>query len=369
MPGRRPQSPWKFPSGQCCSCLGKMVSSAVMDTSALDYELPEALVAQHPSEQRDGSRLLILDRSSRTIREDVFRNVGSYLASGDCLVLNDTKVVRARVMARKPTGGKVEILLLREFEPGRWEALVRPSVRVKAGTVVEIVEGITATVDEALPGRKRCVRFDSVDVPALLERVGAIPLPPYIQRTEEDPGDAERYQTVYARVLGAVAAPTAGLHFTESRLGALERGGVRRAALTLHVGYGTFKPVKVERLQDHKVDPEAFDFPEEAAALLNRTRAEGGRVVAVGTTTTRVLETQFLEGAYHAGQGVTDRYIFPPYTFAGVDVLQTNFHLPRSSLLALVAAFAGTEFVLEAYRYAVENRFRFYSYGDAMLIL
>lgn len=340
-----------------------------MDTAQLDYELPESLIAQHPCERRDESRLLVLDRASRKYREDVFRNLGSYLDAGDCLALNDTRVIRARLRGRKKTGGKVELFLLRELSPGVWETLIRPSSRVKPGTIVYVGDSISAVVEEGGDQGRRRVRFTEPDVLSVLEATGEIPLPPYIRRDEADARDSQRYQTVYARHPGAVAAPTAGLHFTPELLSALDAKGVRRATLTLHVGYGTFKPVQTERLEDHRVEPEEFDFPVKSAELLNTARAEGHRIVAVGTTTTRVLESRYFDSAYFPGSGVTKNTIYPPHTFGGVDVLLTNFHLPRSSLLALVCAFAGTDFVLEAYRHAVRQKFNFYSYGDAMLIV
>ena len=340
-----------------------------MKTADLEYALPSELIAQHPCERRDQSRLLVLDRHARTINIDVFRNIGAYLEAGDCLAMNDTRVIRARLRATKPTGGKVEVFLLRELEPGVWSALVRPSARVKPGTRVRISSAVQATLEDALPEGRRKVRFDTPDVLRILEASGEIPLPPYIHREHPEQADSSRYQTVYARVPGAVAAPTAGLHFTEELLSSLREAGVRRTTLTLHVGYGTFRPIQVEALEAHQLHGEDFALPEASAALLNETRAEGRRVIAVGTTSARVLETQFHTGAYHSGAGVADLYVYPPYAFQAVDALQTNFHLPRSSLLALVCAFAGTEFVLEAYRLAIKERFRFYSYGDAMLIL
>lgn len=340
-----------------------------MRTSELDYDLPEELIAQRPADRRDESRLLVLDRADRSMRCDVFRNVARYLRRGDCLALNRTRVIRARLHARKPTGGEVEIFLLREEAPGVWHALVRPSARVKPGTTVRVAGEVDATVEEPLPGGQRRVRFERPDVLDVLESIGEIPLPPYIRRDSAEPADAERYQTVYAQTPGAVAAPTAGLHFTPEVFASLDEAGVGRAYLTLHVGYGTFRPIQTEDVAEHRLEPEEFDLPEETAAALNRTREEGGRVVAVGTTCTRVLESQFRDGAYRPGHGETGHYIYPPYTFRAVDVLQTNFHLPRSSLLALVCAFAGTDFVLEAYRHAIRERFRFYSYGDVMLIL
>ncbi len=340
-----------------------------MKTEELDYELPESLIAQHPAEPRDAARLLVLNRQAKTVRTDVYRNVARYLRRGDCMVVNDTRVIRARLMGRKPTGARIEIFLLHEDAPGVWTALVRPSAKVKPGSKIRLPENIEVEAGEILEEGRRRVRFDRPDVLPLLERAGQIPLPPYIHREAPEARDADRYQTIYAAHPGAVAAPTAGLHFTKDVFTALSEAGVRRAAVTLHVGYGTFKPITAGTLEAHRVDPEDFSMPETTAAVLNETRAQGGRVVAVGTTAARVLETQCRGGRFHAGAGVTDTYIYPPYAFSGVDILQTNFHLPRSSLLALVCAFAGTEFVLEAYRYAVKEAFRFYSYGDVMLIL
>ncbi len=344
-----------------------------MRTDELDYVLPERLIAQFPKERRDQSRLLVLDRRARTMREDLFANLPTYLLPGDCVVLNDTKVIRARLSAHKPTGGRVEIFLLKERGPGEWEALIRPGSRVKAGAQLILDSNsdapITATIVDVLSDGRRVVRFDRDDVMSVLEQSGAVPLPPYIRRDAADTADAGRYQTIYANTPGAVAAPTAGLHFTPKVFAALDIKQVSTAKLTLHVGYGTFKPIQTDEVSEHKVDSEQFSFPDEAAAQLNATRAQGGRICAVGTTVTRVLETQIRDGRFIAGVGETNCYIYPPYTFRGVDALITNFHLPRSSLLALVCAFGGTEFVLEAYGRAVEQEFRFYSYGDAMLIL
>jgi S-adenosylmethionine:tRNA ribosyltransferase-isomerase len=277
-------------------------------------------------------------------------------------------VVRARLRGRKATGGQVEVFLLRERGPGEWECLVRPGAKVKPGTRILFDAGIEAEAGAVLPGGRRRVRFDETDVIGVMQRIGAVPLPPYLER-EADASDLTRYQTVYAKAHGAVAAPTAGLHYTEAVFDALEATGVGRAWLTLHVGYGTFRPIQGETLDAHELEAEVFSLPADTADRLDATRAGGGRVVAVGTTVTRVLETQWHDGAYQPGEGETRAYIYPPYTFRGVDVLQTNFHLPRSSLLALVCAFGGTDLILEAYRYAVDRRFRFYSYGDTMLVL
>jgi S-adenosylmethionine:tRNA ribosyltransferase-isomerase len=338
--------------------------------SELDYDLPPDLIAQHPSDRRDASRLLVLDRASEQIRADTFLNLPRYLRRGDCLVLNETKVIRARLFGHKPSGGRVEILLLRETAPGAWEALVKPSAKVKPDTIVSLSGGgVCATIGEILPEGRRAVRFDTSRVLEILEKTGEIPLPPYIRRAHAETLDMDRYQTIYARTPGAVAAPTAGLHFTPEVFTALDEAGIERAALTLHVGYGTFRPIRAERVEEHKLDPEEFELPQSCADRLNETRARGGRVIAVGTTVARVLETQFREGRYHPGHGVTAHYIYPPYGFHALDALQTNFHLPRSSLLALVYAFGGIEFMRRAYRFAIEQCFRFYSYGDVTLIL
>jgi len=340
-----------------------------MKTSDLDYDLPEELIAQHPCPRRDASRMLVLNRADGSLQTDVFRSLARYLQAGDCVVLNETRVIRARLRGRKPTGGQVEVFLLRQVAPGTWEALVRPSARVKPGTRIDLPASLGVTVGEALPGGRRRVTFDRPDVVDLLEQAGEVPLPPYIRRETPDAADPSRYQTVYARTPGAVAAPTAGLHFTEEVFDSLDRAGIRRATLTLHVGYGTFRPIQADNLEDHELEAEEFDLPKETAALLDETRARGGRIVAVGTTVTRVLESRFRAGRFQPGRGRTRLFIYPPYTFRAVDVLQTNFHLPRSSLLALVCAFAGTDFTRAAYRRAIAERFRFYSYGDVMLIV
>lgn len=339
-----------------------------MHADELYYHLPEALIARYPVEPRDASRLLIVYRNTRTFHEDVFANIGNYLHPGDALVLNNTRVIRARLHGKKPTGGHVELLLLREREQGLWESLVRPAARVRSGTRVELPHGIIATLEQREVSGKWLVRFSLTDIIAVLEEVGAIPLPPYLHRDAE-PLDNERYQTVFAQKPGSVAAPTAGLHYTPALLQQIQQRGVHIHYVTLHVGYGTFKPITTERLEEHRVDPEPFEVDAETAETLTNVRAAGGRVVAVGTTVTRVLESVCRGERFTAQTGETDLYIYPPYTFRAVDVLQTNFHLPRSSLLALVCAFADKELIFSAYRYAIEKKFRFYSYGDAMLIV
>ncbi len=339
-----------------------------MNTADLDYKLPERLIAQYPAERRDEARLLILDKSSGVLQTDLFKNLPKYLRAQDCIVLNDTKVVRARLKAVKRTGGRVEIFLLKEEQPGQWTALVRPSAKLKPGTPVLLAGGLEATIAERLPGGQRRVLFEQRNVLALLEARGEIPLPPYIRRDAAEASDLERYQTVFAKTPGAIAAPTAGLHYTPEVFAALEAAQIQTAFVTLHVGYGTFKPITADRLEDHRVDPEDFTLAPATAQKLNTVRAQGGRIAAAGTTATRVLETQCQDGQFQAGEGSTSIYCYPPYAFRGIDLLQTNFHLPKSSLLALVCAFAGRDLVMEAYHHAIKEQFRFYSYGDAMLI-
>jgi S-adenosylmethionine:tRNA ribosyltransferase-isomerase len=340
-----------------------------MDITDLDYELPESLIAQHPAEQRDKSRLLVVNRADGSMTDAHFHDLPRFLQTDDRLVLNNTKVIHARLHARKGTGGKVELFLLHAREDGAWEALVRPSARVKPGTVVSIGDALKAEVADVLENGRRLVRFDRTDVLRVLEEAGEVPLPPYIRRDDEEASDRTRYQTVYAAQPGAVAAPTAGLHFTDGVFSALEAKGIARSTITLHVGYGTFKPVTVNRVEEHELDPEEFHVSDEAAKAINTTRADGGRIVAVGTTATRVLESQCVDGVVQAGDGRTGHYIYPPYEWRAVEALVTNFHLPRSSLFALVQAFAGKELAHEMYRHAIVERYRFYSYGDATLIL
>jgi S-adenosylmethionine:tRNA ribosyltransferase-isomerase len=340
-------------------------------TEDFEYDLPTELVAYLPAEEREGSRLMVLDRTRRSLEHTEFRCLADYLEPGDLLVVNDTKVIRARLEGTKAgTGGAVELLLLRELSPGRWEALVSPSRRLHPGTDIEIGGKYSCRIRERLEGAKRVVEF-SGDVPAILADVGKVPLPPYIKR-EPVELDLERYQTVYAEKEGSVAAPTAGLHFSENLLQGIEEKGVGVARLTLHVGMGTFIPVRSEDPREHALEPEHFDIGEECCRRINETRGSGGRVVAVGTTSVRTLETvadRFRGKDLEPLSGWTHKFILPPYEFHAVDALVTNFHLPRSTLLMLVCAFAGREYILDAYKEAVERRYRFFSYGDAMLIL
>ena len=331
-------------------------------TSDFDYHLPPEAIAQHPGE-RGESRLLML---GRTTGERRFAELPDLLDPGDLLVVNDTRVIPARLRARRPTGGRVEILLVEREESASWWCLLRPGRRLPPGTPLAVEGGPSARVEERADGRFR-LTFEQPIEPLLAE-IGETPLPPYIDRRVE-PRDRERYQTVYAARPGAVAAPTAGLHFTPALLAALERRGIRQASLTLHVGPGTFRPVKAENPEEHVMDSERFEIPEATAEAVAATRRNGRRVVAVGTTVVRSLETAATpDGLVAAGAGRTGLYIRPGYGFRVVDRLITNFHLPRSTLLMLVCAFAGRSRVLDAYRQAVGSGFRFYSYGDAMLV-
>jgi len=340
-----------------------------MLTDELDYYLPEELIAQHPADRRDEARLMVVHRDGGDVALDTFRNMPNYLRPGDCLIMNDTKVIRARLHGTKPTGGRVEIFLLRELAAGEWEALVRPSAKVKPSTAVTLRSGITVLVEERIDERTRRVVFDQPDVIPLLEQAGEVPLPPYIKREQPEDSDLTRYQTVYADKPGAVAAPTAGLHYTEDVFAALRDRGVAWTHITLHVGYGTFQPIATDKVEDHQLEDEEFELTQATAETIDAARASGGRIIAVGTTSTRVLETQYRQGTIQPGRGTSGTYIYPGYQFNAVDALQTNFHLPRSSLLALVYAFAGKDLTRKAYDLAIAERFRFYSYGDTMLIV
>lgn len=355
-----------------------------MRVSDFDYELPKHLIAQEPAPERDKSRLLVIDRASGQLTDSVFERLPEFLRPGDLLVINNTRVFPARLIGRRlrqigrgrtVLGGRVEIFLLRRIEPLVWEALVRPGRALLPGARVELMrDKFYAEIAEWLPSGRRIVRFEAAgDFDQLVDRIGHTPLPPYIKRDQEDRLDAERYQTVFARERGSVAAPTAGLHFTLELLERLRQSGVQIVEITLHVGYGTFQPVRVERVEEHHIEPESYTISREAADSINRALEEGRRVIAVGTTTTRALES-----AARAGQakgispincGVTDLFIYPGFEFKVIGGLITNFHLPRSSLLMLVSAFAGRELILRAYRHAIEQQYRFYSYGDATLIL
>ena len=344
-----------------------------MRVDEFDYELPPELIAQEPAPQRDESRLLLLDRATGKIEHRGFSDVGDLLAPGDLLVVNDTRVVPARLVGRKPSGGRVELLLLEreEGERERWRGWLRASRKPEAGVRLEFDQGLTAEVLDR-EGDVWRVELNAAagEVGEAIERVGQMPLPPYIRRENgrSTPADRERYQTVYARRPGAVAAPTAGLHFTPRLLESLSGRGVEIASLTLHVGPGTFQPVRSRTVEDHRMHAERYELPPAVADSIESTRRSGGRVVAVGTTVVRVLEGCAAGRGVAPGTGECSLFIFPGYHFKVVDGLITNFHLPRSTLLMLVCAFAGRERLLAAYREAVRLRYRFYSYGDAMML-
>ncbi|MSN25611.1 MAG: tRNA preQ1(34) S-adenosylmethionine ribosyltransferase-isomerase QueA [Geobacter sp.] len=334
------------------------------------FELPQELIARYPVPERDASRLMLLNRNSGSIDESIFRNITDQLNAGDLLVMNDTRVFPARLFGLKPTGGKVEIFLLkRSGDLEQWECMLRSSKKIKIGQQILLESGMNAVVTNRSGAENWLVEFAGCEPFDLwLDREGHIPLPPYLQRIDCDT-DRERYQTVVAKNTGAVAAPTAGLHFTPKLLEELALRGVETAFLTLHTGLGTFLPVRVEQVEDHQIHSERYLLPPETVEAIGRTKKSGGRVVAVGTTTARTLEySASINGKLADGEGEADIFIYPGYNFKVVDALITNFHLPESTLLMLVSAFAGKEFVLRAYREAVARRFRFYSYGDAMLI-
>jgi S-adenosylmethionine:tRNA ribosyltransferase-isomerase len=336
-----------------------------------NYHLPAELIARYPEQERDGSRLLLMNRVTGCVSEALFRNIGDHLVQGDLLVMNDTRVVPARLFGIRDSGGKAEIFLVRRDAEsvGRWICLLRASKKFREGQIVNLAGGMKATVCARLGDESWLVEFTGGGVfEEWLEREGHVPLPPYLQR-EDDMQDRERYQTVFSRVPGAVAAPTAGLHFTRELLAGLETKGIRTAYLTLHTGLGTFQPVRVERVADHRIHTEQYSIPVETVEQIRLAKERGNRVIAIGTTTTRTLEfATDSSGAVQAGSGEADIFITPGYRFKVVDALVTNFHLPESTLLMLVSAFAGHQRTMAAYREAVDRGFRFYSYGDAMLI-
>jgi S-adenosylmethionine:tRNA ribosyltransferase-isomerase len=344
-----------------------------MQLSEFDYELPAELIAQQPLEKREASRMLVLDREERTWIDSEFAAITEYLLPNDVLVLNNTRVFPARLHGQRvPSGGRVEVLLVRELDSLLWEALVRPGHRMSVGSRMSFGDSeLQAEVVSLLAKGLRVLRFEgNKSFDELLHQLGETPLPPYIRRLEGSTAeDRERYQTVYASSKGAIAAPTAGLHFTRSLLDRLHQRNIGIAEITLHVGYGTFEPVRVEEIEQHRVAPEVFEISPRAAETINAARPNGGRIVAVGTTTTRALESAVnAAGQVEAGNGSAAITIIPGYAFKVTDALITNFHLPRSSLLLLVCAFSDRELVLNGYRHAVRARYRFYSYGDCMLI-
>ncbi|MCL6573486.1 MAG: tRNA preQ1(34) S-adenosylmethionine ribosyltransferase-isomerase QueA [Bacillus sp. (in: Bacteria)] len=341
-----------------------------MKVDLFDFHLPDELIAQVPLQNRTDSRLMVLDKETGKIEHAIFKNITDYLREGDCLVLNDTRVLPARLFGvKKDTGAKIEVLLLKQLEGNQWETLIKPAKRVKEGTEIEFGEGLltavcTGTSDHG--GRVLDFNYDGIFY-EVLEQLGEMPLPPYIK---EQLDDQERYQTVFAREPGSAAAPTAGLHFTEGLLSEIRAKGVHIAFITLHVGLGTFRPVSVDNVLEHDMHSEFYLITDGTSRLLNDVRSNGGRIITVGTTSTRTLETIASEnnGNFSAGSGWTNIFIYPGYTFKAIDGMITNFHLPKSTLIMLVSALAGREPVLHAYHCAVSERYRFFSFGDAMFI-
>ena len=340
--------------------------------SDFDFDLPAELIAQEPLADRSRSRMLVVDRTAAKITDNEFQYLPSYLKKGDLLVLNNTRVFPARLYGQTATGAQIEVFLVREIEDKNWEILAKPAKRLKPGTMISFGQLLKANVREKMGDGKVIVDFSYAgDLYDVLDEIGVTPLPPYIKRVKGGiDGDRERYQTVYAKKPGAIAAPTAGLHFTPEIIESIRDIGVTVAEITLHVGYGTFEPVRVDDLSEHKVSAESFEISTESADLLNRAKTDGRRIVAVGTTTTRALEStlakfdKFTDGSHSA-----DLTITPGYKFRAIDALLTNFHLPQSSLLVLTSTFGGHDLIMNAYRHAVAAKYRFYSYGDCMLIL
>ena len=340
-----------------------------MKTHDFFYELPDELIAQTPLQQRDASRLLVLDRVSGEVKHRHFYDIIEYLRPGDCLVMNDSRVLPARLLGHRPTGGAVEVLLLRDLGDKKWECLCKPGRKMQPGNEVIFGDGeLSATVTQVLDDGNRVVEFHYEGIfLEVLERLGKMPLPPYIKA---ELADQERYQTVYSREVGSAAAPTAGLHWTEDLLEKARNKGVKTAFVTLHVGLGTFRPVKAEEITEHHMHSELCMLSAETADILNETKRSGGRVICVGTTSCRTLESLVNEdGTFEEKSKWTEIFIYPGYTFKAMDGLITNFHLPESTLVMLVSAFAGREHVLSAYEEAVKERYRFFSFGDAMCIL
>lgn len=339
-----------------------------MKKSDFYFDLPEELIAQTPLQQRDSSRLLLLDKQTGAVEHRHFYELPEFLEEGDCLVLNDSRVLPARLLGSRSTGGSVELVLLRDLGDGCWECLSRPGKKTRPGTELSFGGGeLTATVEDVIEDGNRIVRFHYEGIfLEVLERLGKMPLPPYIKKELQD---SERYQTVYSRELGSAAAPTAGLHFTKELLDTIAKKGVKICYVTLHVGLGTFRPVKEEEIENHPMHSEFCMIPEETARIVTETKRNGGRVISVGTTSCRTLESFAGEdGSLPVSSGWTDIFIYPGYRFKCVDALVTNFHLPESTLIMLVSALAGRENVLRAYETAVSERYRFFSFGDAMFI-
>jgi len=342
-----------------------------MRIEEFDYTLPRSLIAQYPSPKRGDSSLMILHRRSGTIEHRIFRDISNYLKPGDLLVMNNTRVLPARLIGRKETGGKVEMLLIpsRNGIRGEWEVLIKGSGKVKSGVRIQFGQDIYGEVKEVKKGRGKIYFSGLEEVIRILQKIGHIPLPPYIKR-EDEPLDRDRYQTIFAERDGSIAAPTAGLHFTPSLLKSLRDHGVNTTWITLHIGIGTFAPLKVENVEDHRMETEWVEISEEVAEKIEETKARGRKVIAVGTTTTRALESfSDAEGRVKAGKNFSSLFIYPPYCFRVIDGLVTNFHLPKSTLIMLASAFVGKDLLMKAYKEATQRKYRFYSYGDAMLIL
>ncbi len=340
-----------------------------MKKSDFYFDLPEELIAQTPLENRTASRLLVLDREAESVSHRHFSDIAEYLNPGDCLVLNDSRVLPARLIGARPGGGATEVLLLRDRGDNVWECLTKPGRKTRIGATVSFGDGmLSATVIDELEDGKRLLKFDYQGVfLEILDALGQMPLPPYIHEKLENP---ERYQTVYSKHIGSAAAPTAGLHFTQELLEDLKNRGIKLAFVTLHVGLGTFRPVKADDLSEHIMHSEYYEISEEAASIIAETKKNGGRVIAVGTTSCRTIESAYdSDGTLARPSGWTDIFIYPGYRFKVLDALITNFHLPESTLIMLVSALAGREFVLNAYNEAINERYRFFSFGDAMLIL
>lgn len=340
-----------------------------MKKSDFYFDLPEELIAQTPLEKRDNSRLMHLNKNTGEIAHDYFYNLPEYLNPGDCLVLNNSRVLPARLIGTRPSGGSVELVLLRDLGNQRWECLSRPGRKTKPGQEIIFGDGeLKGIVESVTDGGNRIVRFEYEGIfLEVLEKLGKMPLPPYIKEELRDP---ERYQTVYSKELGSAAAPTAGLHFTEELLDNIRAKGVKVVFVTLHVGLGTFRPVKEENIEDHPMHSEFCIISEETAEAVNETKRSGGRIISVGTTSCRTLESFSDEQGYlHECSGWTDIFIYPGYRFKCIDALVTNFHLPESTLIMLVSSLAGRENILNAYRNAVDNQYRFFSFGDAMIII
>lgn len=341
-----------------------------MKVDLFDFYLPEQLIAQTPLQTRTDSRLMVLNKQSGETTDELFENIINYFKKGDCLVLNDTRVLPARLYGiKEDTGAKVEVLLLKQTETDHWEALIKPAKRVKVGTTLTFGDGLLKAVcvsESAGGGRELHFSYEGIFY-EVLDQLGEMPLPPYIR---EQLDDADRYQTVFAKERGSAAAPTAGLHFTKDLLNEIAAKGVEIVYITLHVGLGTFRPVNVDNIMNHEMHAEYYQMSQEAAQVLNKVRSQGGRIITVGTTSTRTIETIATnnKGHFIESSGWTDIFIYPSYEFKAVDAILTNFHLPKSTLIMLVSAFAGREHVLQAYNDAVNKKYRFFSFGDAMLI-